>query len=113
LGDIALKQQKPDEARALLKQALRLFADIRIAHYDLGVLAGEAQQYGEAAAEFKESIRLDPKEVDAHFRLAQVYRKQGKTNLAEAELKTVSEMQQRKQEHLYKELSGEAPAAVP
>ena len=49
LGDIALMEQKEDQARALLKQALRLFADIRIAHYDLGILDSKHGQYREAS----------------------------------------------------------------
>ena len=61
LGDIALREQENDQARALSKQALRLFPDIRIAHYDLGVLASEEGNCAEAAAELKEAIRLDPK----------------------------------------------------
>ena len=92
-----------------MQQALRLFPDVRIAHYDLGILDTQEGKYPEAIAELREAIRLDPTEADAHFRLAQVFRKQGKTDLAQAELKTVAEIQTRKQEHLFKQLSQESP----
>jgi tetratricopeptide (TPR) repeat protein len=102
LGDIALKGQENDQARALSKHALRLFPDIRIAHYDLGVLASEEGNYAEAAAELKEAIRLDPKEADEHFRLMQVYRKPGKGKAGSSRAERVSEIQQKTGEHLYK-----------
>ncbi|MGH9396574.1 MAG: tetratricopeptide repeat protein [Terriglobia bacterium] len=106
LGDIALKQGKPRQARAWAEQATRAFPKMRIAHYDLGILDAQDKQYGKAETQLQEAIRLDPSRVEGRYRLAQVYRAEGKTSLAEAELKAVSGIHQKQGEKLFKEISG-------
>lgn len=109
LADIALKQGKPDEARALAERAIVRFPDIRIAHYDLGILDATEKHYASAEAEFKQAIRLDPTRVEARYRLAQVYRAEGKSSLAKAELSEVGQIHQRHSEKLLDEISGGQP----
>lgn len=112
LGDIALKQGKPRQARALVEQAIRVYPKIRIAQFDLGVLDAEGKNYEKAASELREAITLDPTRVEAHYRLAQVYRAEGKSQLAAAELKAVADIHQSVQDKLYKEISGGPPPAA-
>lgn len=112
LGDIALKQGKPRQARALDEQAIRVFPKIRIAQYDLGILDTTGKNYQKAETELRAAIALDPARVEAHYRLAQVYRAEGKSRLAAAELKAVADIHQTQEEKLYKEISGgPSPAA--
>jgi Tfp pilus assembly protein PilF len=106
LGDIALKEGKPWQARPLVEQALHLFAGIRIAHYDLGVLDAQSRDYAHAEEELKVAIRLDPSQADAHYRLAEVYRAQGKPQLAGEQLEQVREIQQQTERKLFREISG-------
>jgi tetratricopeptide (TPR) repeat protein len=106
LGDIALKEAKPREARPLIEQALRLFPGIRIAHYDLGVLDAESRDYSHAEEELKLAIRLDRSQADAHYRLAEVYRAEGEPQLASEQINQVKEIQQKKERKLFREISG-------
>lgn len=112
LGDIALKQGKPRQARALVEQAIRVFPKIRIAQFDLGVLDANDKNYPKAVSELREAIALDPTRVEAHYRLAQVYRAEGKNQLAAAEMKAVADIHQSQQDKLYKEISGGPPPAA-
>lgn len=113
LADIALKQGKPRQARALAAQAVRVFPKLRIAQFDLGVLDADDKNYQKAEGELQEAIALDPKRVEAHYRLAQVYRAEGKSGLAAAELKAVADIHQSQEEKLYKEISGAPPKPEP
>jgi tetratricopeptide (TPR) repeat protein len=106
LGDIALREGKRRQARALIQQGLRLFPAIRIAHYDLGILDAEDKDYVHAEAELKSAIGLDPSQADAHYRLAQVYRRAGEPELAAEQLREVAEIHQRKERNLLQEISG-------
>lgn len=109
LADIALKQGKPDQARALAERAIYHFPDIRIAHYDLGIIDAAEKHYAAAEAEFKQAIRLDPSRVEARYRLAEVYRAEGKISLAKAELSEVGQIHQQHSEKLLNEISGGQP----
>jgi tetratricopeptide (TPR) repeat protein len=107
-GDILLREGNSRQARALIEQAIRLYPALRIAHLDLGILDAQAKRYAQAEGELKEAIRLDASQADARYRLAQVYRAEGKTQLAQVELKTVGAIHRREEEKLYKEISGPA-----
>lgn len=109
LADIALKRGKSDQALALARQAIGRFPNIRIAHYDLGILDAAARDYAGAEAEFKEAIRLDPSRVEARYRLAQVYRAEGKSTLANSELGEVGRIHQRRADKLLDEIFGGPP----
>ena len=106
LGDIALREGKRRQARALIEQALHGFPEIRIAHYDLGVLDAEDRDYSHAQAELETAIRLDPSQADAHYRLAEVYRAEGKPQLAAQQIRDVSNIHQQKEQNLLREISG-------
>jgi tetratricopeptide (TPR) repeat protein len=106
LGDLALRAGKFDEAQGLLQRAVRGFSKIRIAHYDLGILYARKKLYDRAIDELHQAIALDPTQTDAHFRLAQVYRAQGKLKESQAELAKMTEMQGKSREDLLHEISG-------
>jgi tetratricopeptide (TPR) repeat protein len=112
LGDIALRQEKPDQARDHLERAVRSYPKLRIAHYDLGVLYTREKKYDQAAPEFRQAIGLDPERADAHYRLAEVFRRQGKEALAQEELDKVSQIHQGERDKLLHEISGPAPNEI-
>jgi Tfp pilus assembly protein PilF len=95
-----------------VEQALHLFPQIRIAHYDLGILDAENKDYSGAQVELETAIRLDPSQADAHYRLAEVYRAERKLELAAAQLRQVREIQQQKEKKLFREISGGAPGSA-
>jgi tetratricopeptide (TPR) repeat protein len=78
----------PDLARveALLRKATALDARHAKARVQLGILLSEQQRWREAIEALKAAIALEPDLAQAHFRLAQAYRRNGQTALADEEL---------------------------
>jgi tetratricopeptide (TPR) repeat protein len=59
------------------------FADAQL---QLGNLYSDENKIPEAVAAYEETIRIDPNSADAHYRLAQLYRRTGKSVEARKEL---------------------------
>jgi tetratricopeptide (TPR) repeat protein len=78
----------PDLARieALLRKAMALDARHTKARVQLGILLSEQRRWPEAIQALKAAIALEPDLAQAHFRLAQAYRRTGQTSLADREL---------------------------
>ena len=106
LGEIALKQGDAAKANTLLCRAIALKSDIRLAHFDLGVIEADAKHNQEAEKEFKTAIRLAPEEADAHYRLARLYESMGRSADAQRELAVVKQLHQRTREDLLLKVSG-------
>jgi len=96
LGEALLKQGKPHEARAELLRADRLMPDMPETLYSLGKAASLE---GDAAAAEKAWTKLLSIEsqtslaAQAHFGLAGLYRKQGKTAEAQHEMQEFQRLQ--------------------
>jgi tetratricopeptide (TPR) repeat protein len=74
-------------AEALLKRAVELDPKFADAHYELGLMYEDEKQVDKAVHEFEIAVRLRPDLSKAHYRLARLYQKQGKSALAEKELR--------------------------
>jgi tetratricopeptide (TPR) repeat protein len=94
LGDIEMKRGNAEGALPLLRKAVQLRSDLRIAHMDLGTILAQQKQYPEAAAAFRRAVDLDPKQSDAHFRLANLYKAMGNSAAAEKEFAAVRQLQE-------------------
>ena len=96
LGAALLEQGKVHEARAELLRANRLMPDMPETLYSLGKAASLE---GDAAAAEKEWTKLlsiekdSPLAAQAHFGLAGLYRKQGKTAVAQHEMQEFQRLQ--------------------
>jgi tetratricopeptide (TPR) repeat protein len=81
LGTIYLKKQLPEKARENLEQALKLkpayFDTWPDAWNNLGMLAIQAGENGQAIQDFKQAIRLNPNHSIALQNLGNAYRQQG------------------------------------
>jgi tetratricopeptide (TPR) repeat protein len=107
LGDIALKNGNRAEAETLLRKSVQLENDVRIAHYDLGVICAEKKQGAEAVEHFQAAIALDPKSVDAYYQLAMVYRQLGQTDQQRTLLAKVSQMHAEERQSVVNTISRE------
>jgi tetratricopeptide (TPR) repeat protein len=96
LGSIQIRRNELQKAKVLLEKAIALDRDLRIAHVDLGIVFAETGQNNRAIAEWKEAIRLDPEQVDAHYRLARLYRATGRVADANRELEIVKGLKEKK-----------------
>jgi tetratricopeptide (TPR) repeat protein len=96
LGDIAMRNGDTKSAELLLKSALRTDDRVHIAHLDLGIIYAEQNRFADAQRELEAAIALASNRVDAYYRLAQVYRAQGKLNLQQAMLSKVKQINEAK-----------------
>ena len=78
----------PDLARveALLRKAMALDARHAKARVQLGILLSEQRRWPDAIQALRAAIALEPDLAQAHFRLAQAYRRTGQASLADREL---------------------------
>ena len=112
LGDIAMKTAHPDQALALLRKAVGLKDDTRIAYVDLGAVLTQRKQYPDAVTALQRAEQLDSTEPDAHYRLGQVYRAMGNLPAAQKEFAKVSELHQKADEPLLSKMPA-APSPLP
>jgi tetratricopeptide (TPR) repeat protein len=78
-------QGKLEEAQTVLKRMAREAPNTYLYHFGAGKLDEHRGNFEAAAAEFREAIRLDPKQSEAHYHLALALRKLGETAQANQE----------------------------
>jgi len=82
------------QAEDLLKRAIELEPTFAPAHLELANLYSQQHKYSESAAEYKRAIALDPKLVDAYYRLGQAYVHLGQADLAKKEFQIHKQLYQ-------------------
>jgi Flp pilus assembly protein TadD len=78
-------QGKLDEAQTVLKRMGREAPNTYLYHFGVGKMNEYNRNFEAAAVEFREAIRLDPKQSEAHYHLALALRKLGETVQANQE----------------------------
>lgn len=109
-GDSQLKLGNNAEAKEILQRAVTQPGATRLAWLDLGIILASENQDEGAVAAYRRAIEMDPAQVDAHWRLARLYRKMGKQEEAKAEFAKASQLHQQKDASLVQQISG--PSAV-
>jgi tetratricopeptide (TPR) repeat protein len=79
-------QGKLDEAQTVLKRMGHEAPNTYLYHFGVGKLNEYSRNFEAAAGEFREAIRLDPKQSEAHYHLALALGKLGETAQANQEL---------------------------
>ena len=74
------------EIESQLKLALASDPNMARAHYQLGVLYADSNDFLRAESELQQAVKLEPDNAEAHYRLAQAYKRSQKTELASAEM---------------------------
>ena len=84
----------PDAAQieALLEKSVRLDPKLARGHLQLGTLSEEQSDLPKAAAAYQSAIAADSQLEEAHYRLAQVYRRMGETLKAQEEIKVYEQI---------------------
>lgn len=96
LGDALLQQGKAHEARTELERSNRLQSQMPETLYSLGKAAALDNDPATAEKSWSDLLQIEkegPLAAQAHFGLAGLYRKQGKTAKAEEEMKTFQQLQ--------------------
>lgn len=105
LGDTEIQLNQPAAARPVLEEAVRLDPAQPLAHLDLGILLSDAGDNEGALRELTLAEKLNPNEVNVHWRLARLYRAMGRKDEARAEFDKASTLNKAADEDLYKKIS--------
>jgi len=113
LGDIAMKQSDPDKALPLVKRAVQLKSDLRIAYLDMGILLADRKEFPEALAALRRAEELDPSEPDAHYRMARIYKQMGNSTASEKEFEKVRELHGKEAGDIVRQMADSPPPLKP
>jgi tetratricopeptide (TPR) repeat protein len=92
-----------DAAEAELKTAIQLDAHFGDAFLQLGIIRSEQGDYPAAIAELQKAVALIPVPDEAHYRLAQVYRRMGEADKARYEIELFKQLSEQKNEQAERE----------
>jgi tetratricopeptide (TPR) repeat protein len=89
-------QQYPELAESELKTAIQLDPRFGDAYLQLGILRFEREDFPGAVASLQKAIEITPVPDEAHYRLAQVYRRMGETFKAGQEIEQFKKISEQK-----------------
>lgn len=95
--NLAIAQQflnKPGDAEANLREALRLDPMFSKAHFQLGTVLEDEGKLDLALAELKEAVRLDSSYAEPHMAMARIDHRLGRKEEAESEVKMYLKLHQ-------------------
>jgi len=103
------RRKGPDDAESmaqvesLLKKAVALDSGLGIGYLQLGVLYSERGDFARAVLSYQEAIKVNPELEEAHYRLAQAYKRTGDKVRAEQELQLYNQISKKKDEAVERE----------
>ena len=106
LGDIEMKRENSEKALSLLRQAVGLREDIRIAQMDIGVILTQQKQYPDALAALERAEKLDPEQPEIHYRLGRLYQAMGQTETAQREFAKVQQLHKKAEDDIADKIAG-------
>jgi tetratricopeptide (TPR) repeat protein len=109
LGDTQMRLNHPELAQPLLENALRLDAGQELAHLDLGIVFADAGRQEDALRELLAAAKLNPEDVNVHWRLGRLYRAMGRTDNAKAEFDKASSINKAADNALVDKISNAHP----
>jgi tetratricopeptide (TPR) repeat protein len=90
LADTEIQIRQIENAGPLLEKVVKLNPKLALGHLDLGIVLDQNGRKQDALREMKEAARLDPDNVNVHWRLGRLYRSMGKIDEAKAEFSKAS-----------------------
>ena len=85
-------------AERYFTNAVKLQPDWAEAHFELGLLYEDREDYARAIAEYEAATALDPTAPKPHYRLAALYRKSGQPARAEREMRSFERLKNQRPE---------------
>jgi Tfp pilus assembly protein PilF len=95
-----MKREDNEKALTLLRKAIQLGGDNRLAYLDIAAILVDQKQYPEALSALRGAEKLDPNQSDVHFRIGRLYQIMGDSSAAEKEFRKVRELKQKEEEDL-------------
>ena len=105
LADANLQMNQTASVEPLLRKVIDLNPSFPLAHLDLGIILANTDRNNDALHEFLLSEKLDPNDVNVHWRLGRLYRTMGKKQEAIAELDKANSLTRQADEDLYKKIA--------
>ncbi|HTX77106.1 MAG TPA: tetratricopeptide repeat protein [Terracidiphilus sp.] len=105
LGDTELQLNKPDDARPWLEKAVKQEPSLWLGDLDLGIIDSDAGHNEDALRELEIAEKLQPTDVNVHWRLARLYRVMGRKDEAKAEFDKASTLNKQADESLYQKIA--------
>jgi tetratricopeptide (TPR) repeat protein len=87
---IGLRQPMPSKAQSLLEKAVRINPGLGAAWLELGILFADQGKYSQAIPAWQSAIAAGV--IEAHYRLAQAWRRTGEPEKAKAELELFEQL---------------------
>ena len=103
------RRKGPDDAETVaqaeshLKRAVQLDPTLGVGYLQLGILYTEQRDFSRAISSYQEAIEASPQLEEAHYRLAQAYKRTGEKLKADEELRLYDHISKRKDEEVERE----------
>ncbi len=91
------------QAESLLKRAVQLDPKLGVGYLQIGVLYSERRDFSRAIASYQDAVQASPQLEEAHYRLAQAYKRTGEKAKAEEELQRYDQISKSKEEEVERE----------
>jgi tetratricopeptide (TPR) repeat protein len=104
LGDVKMKLQDPESALPILEKVIGIDPGVELAHLDLGVLYFDASRQDDALRQLVAAEKINPNDVNVHWRLARLYQAIGKKDEAKAEFNKTRELHKTADETVFDKL---------
>ena len=103
---LSKRLQGPEDTQTMaqveshLEKAIRLDPKLGAAYVQLGVLYSDRKEFPQAISSYQKAIDASPGSEEAHYRLAQVYRRTGEKLKAQQELQLYQQISKKKEEEV-------------
>jgi tetratricopeptide (TPR) repeat protein len=100
------RRKGPDDAESVaqaesyLTGAVQLDPKLGIGYLQLGVMYSERKEFARAISSYQSAIQASPQLEEAHYRLAQAYKRTGEKDKAEEELRVYNQLSKSKDEEV-------------
>ncbi|MGA8308386.1 MAG: tetratricopeptide repeat protein [Terriglobales bacterium] len=103
---LSKRLQGPEDTQTMaqveshLEKSIRLDPKLGAAYVQLGVLYSDRKEFPQAISSYQKAIDASPGSEEAHYRLAQVYRRTGEKLKAQQELQLYQQISKKKEEEV-------------
>ena len=121
LADSNVRLNRPEVAGPILEKAMRLNPRLELPYLDLGIMDATAGRKENALRNFKAALRLNPDDVQIHWRMARLYQSMGRREEAKIEFARTKSLNKAADQSVLTKLdearaknkSAEAPSPAP